>query len=223
MKTKEIYRFLTDLGRHNDREWFAANKERYQHVKTIADEIAAGLISRIAVVDPRAAMLSVADCTYRIYRDTRFSPDKTPYKTHIGIFVNPPIGKKGMTGGYYLHLEPANTGFFVGSYCLPAELLRKLRTDIYDNIDEYLEIVDDPAFRACFPEVGDDPLKTAPKGFPKDWPYIDYLKPRNFCVSTRLPDDFLEKNGLDALMPYIEQGARYNRFCNYTLDTTDAE
>ncbi|MDE5607737.1 MAG: DUF2461 domain-containing protein [Muribaculaceae bacterium] len=220
MNTKEIYGFLKDIARHNDREWFAANKERYQWVKAQVDELTRELIARVAVVDPRAAMLSVADCTYRIYRDTRFSQDKTPYKTHIGIFVNPPFGKKGDTAGYYLHIEPGNTGFYVGSYCLPAELLKELRNEIYANIDEYLEIVEDPAFRALYHEIGDDPLKTAPKGFPKDWPYIDYLKPRHFGVYAKLSDDFLD-NGLDVLMPYIEQGARYNRFCNYTLDPSE--
>lgn len=218
MKISEIYTFLRELAQNNNREWFAANRDRYQQVRAAADEIARGLIDRVALVDPRAAMLSVADCTYRIYRDTRFSTDKTPYKTHIGIFVNPPAGKKGLTGGYYYHMEPDSTSFHVGSYCLPSDLLRKLRTDIYDNIEEYISIVDDPDFRVCFPVVGDDPLKTAPKGFPKDWPYIDYLKPRNFCVSAQLPDNFLETGGLDALVPYITQGHRYNRFCNYTLD-----
>ncbi len=221
MNTNEIYSFLTDLAANNNREWFADNKERYLRVKAMTDEIARGMIALVAVEDPRAAMLSVADCTYRIYRDTRFSLDKTPYKTHIGIFVNPPLGKKGMTGGYYLHLEPGNTGLHVGSYCLPSDLLKELRSEIYANIDEYLEIVDSPEFRAHFPVVGDDPLKTAPKGFPKDWEYIDYLKPRHFCVSTRLDDNFLDKKGLEGLAPYIAQGARYNRFCNYTLDPTD--
>ncbi|MDE6801504.1 MAG: DUF2461 domain-containing protein [Muribaculaceae bacterium] len=221
MKIKEIYSFLKDISKHNDREWFAANKERYQAVKAEVEELTRQLISRVAVEDPRAAMLSVADCTYRIYRDTRFSQDKTPYKTHIGIFVNPPFGKKGDTAGYYLHLEPGNTAFYVGSYCLPPDKLRVLRGEIYANIDEYLEIVDDPAFRALYPVVGDDPLKTAPKGFPKDWPYIDYLKPRHFGVNALLPDDFLDKNGVDGLIPYIEQGARYNRFCNFTLDPED--
>ncbi len=94
MKISEIYTFLRELAQNNNREWFAANRDRYQQVRAAADEIARGLIDRVALVDPRAAMLSVADCTYRIYRDTNFSTDKTPYKTHIGIFVNPPAGKK---------------------------------------------------------------------------------------------------------------------------------
>ena len=103
---KETLKFLRDLKRNNNREWFAANRERYEHALQYTRSLTQELIDRIAEIDPSAAMLSVGDCTYRIYRDTRFSPDKTPYKTHIGIFINPPGGKKAPSGGYYFHIEP---------------------------------------------------------------------------------------------------------------------
>lgn len=221
MNISEIYSFLRELTAHNDREWFTANRERYLRVKALADDLARAFIDRVAIVDPRAAMLSVSDCTYRIYRDTRFSTDKTPYKTHIGIFVNPPLGKKGLTAGYYLHIEPANTMLCAGSYCLPPELLRELRGEIYANIEEYLSIVEDPAFTALYTHLGMDPLKTAPKGFPKDWPYIDFLKPRHFCADAPLPDDFIDKYGVEGLDPYIAQAYRYNSFSNFTLDKSE--
>ena len=103
---KEVYKFLKDLSRNNNREWFLANKQRYLDVKARVDELASLLIGLVSEFDPRASRLSASDCTYRIYRDTRFSNDKTPYKTHFGIFINPPLGKKGETLGYYFHLEP---------------------------------------------------------------------------------------------------------------------
>ena len=80
---KETFKFLKDLKHNNNREWFNANKERYLAAKERTDEFTAALIDAVAQFDPRASRLDVRDCTYRIYRDTRFSPDKTPYKLSL--------------------------------------------------------------------------------------------------------------------------------------------
>ncbi len=176
---KEILGFLWELQRNNNREWFHANKPRYDEVKRRIDDLAMRLIAAVAAVDPEAAMLTPRDCTYRIYRDTRFSNDKTPYKTHIGIFINPPGGKKSLTCGYYLHLEPGKSFFAAGTICLPSPVIRAIRRSIYDNVDEYRSIVEDPQFTALFPRVGENPVKTAPQGFPKDWEYIGLIRPRD--------------------------------------------
>lgn len=105
---KNILRFLRSLRRHNDRVWFNENKEKYLQVKAETEQLTVLLLQRIAEFDADATRLSPSDCLYRIYRDTRFSLDKTPYKTHIGIYINPPAGKKSPRCGYYLHLEPDN-------------------------------------------------------------------------------------------------------------------
>ncbi|MDE6227611.1 MAG: DUF2461 domain-containing protein, partial [Muribaculaceae bacterium] len=99
----EILAFLWELAANNNRDWFNENKETYQEVKRMVDSITQDLINRISKFEPQASMLSVSDCTYRIYRDVRFSTDKSPYKTHIGIFINPPFGKKSLRSGFYLH------------------------------------------------------------------------------------------------------------------------
>ncbi len=215
-----IYSFLRELSQNNNREWFSLNKSRYLEVKQLVDELTSKFIAEVAVVDPDAAMLSPADCTYRIYRDTRFSTDKTPYKTHIGIFVNPPFGKKGLTCGYYLHLEPENTFFAAGTIGHPSNILKAIRQSIFDEIDEYRTIVDDPQFRSLLPGVGDSPLKTAPKGFPKDWEFIDYLKPRNFVASGPITENsIVEATDLcELLRPYIRQAFRFNQFMNFTIE-----
>lgn len=219
MTTKHILPFLKKLAAHNDREWFAAHKSEYDEVKKEAEGLCRDLILLVAEADPRAASLRVSDCMYRIYRDTRFSADKTPYKTHIGIFINPPHGKKGLTMGYYFHLEPGNCFFAAGTIGWPSEVLRAVRQSIYDDIDEFREIVEDPEFRKYSPEIGFDKLKTAPKGFPKDWEYIEYLKPRTYCTETKLDDDFFDSPGFaDRLRPMIAQGKRFNDFINYTVE-----
>lgn len=216
---QEIFNFLKELRVHNDREWFNAHKEEYKRIKEKVDELATALIAEVATLDPEASHLTASDCTYRIYRDTRFSPDKTPYKTHIGIFINPPYGKKSMRCGYYLHIEPGNCFFAAGTVCLPSPLVRNIRQSIYDEIDEYRSIVESPEFKDTFTEIGLNPLKTYPKGFPKDWPYIDYLKPRDFCCSHPLTAAQMKRKDLPRrLRPTLIQAKRFNDFINYTID-----
>ena len=170
---KPIISFLRSLRRHNDRVWFNDNKQRWLDVKAQVEQLTARLIAGVAEFDPDAARLQPADCLYRIYRDTRFSADKTPYKTHVGIYINPPYGKKSPRCGYYLHIEPDNCLVAAGAWCPEGAVLKGIRQDIFDNVDEYLAILDAPEFKRYVSRMGDNLLKTAPKGFPKDWEHID--------------------------------------------------
>lgn len=216
---KNILRFLRSLRRHNDRVWFNDNKERYLQVKAETEQLTALLLQRIAEFDPDAIRLSPSDCLYRIYRDTRFSLDKTPYKTHIGIYINPPAGKKSPRCGYYLHLEPDNCLVAGGAWWPETPVLKRIRQDIFDNVDEYLEIIDDPSFRRFYPRPGDDLLKTAPKGFPKDWEHIDLLKPRSFTASSQLSDDDLRAEGfIDRIVERMQALKPLNDFLNYSIE-----
>lgn len=219
---KEILSFLSDLKENNNREWFNNNKDIYLEVKKKVEHLTNGLISVIAGFDPEASALRVEDCTYRIYRDTRFSPDKTPYKTHIGIFINPPKGKKSLRFGYYLHIEPGNNMLVAGNIGLPSPLMKSIRQSIFDDIDEYRLIVESKEFRKAFPELGEDPLKTVPKGFPKDWEYVDYLRPRNFCCSSPISETLLTSDGfLSSIEPSLQQAKRFIDFFNFTIDDFD--
>lgn len=216
---KEIFQFLRELRRHNDREWFAAHKQDYLRVKETAENFTARLIAALAGIDPEAARLTPADCTYRIYRDTRFSADKTPYKTHIGIFICPPFGKKSIMAGHYFHLEPDNTFYACGTWYLPPKALKAVRQSIYDEIDEYRSIVESAEFRQYFTSVGEDFLKTAPKGFPKEWQWIDYLRPRMFCATAPLSEQTVcAPNAIDRLLDMMRQGKRLDDFLNYTIE-----
>lgn len=221
---KATFEFLKEVRVNNSREWFAEHKELWLRAKAEAEGLAQRFIDAVAVQDPRAARFSPADCMYRIYRDTRFSPDKTPYKTHIGIFVNPPKGKKSQTLGYYIHLEPGNTFVGGGTIDLPSKLLNAVRREIYENIDEYIGIVEDPEFKKYFPTVGDNLLKTAPKGFPKDWEYIQYLRPRDFVISMKVKDDFFDRpDAMKKLAPVLAQAARFIRFINFAITEAEAD
>lgn len=216
---KEILEFLKELAANNNREWFGANKDRYIEIKGKVDELANELMARMLPFEPDVARLSTADCTYRIYRDTRFSTDKTPYKTHIGIFINPPFGKKSERLGYYLHIEPGKSFACAGTVCLPTPLLTAIRKSIYDETEEYLAIINSPEFKECYPTVGMNMLKTAPKGIPRDWEHLDLVRPRDFAVEHRLTDRQMCAGNLTQRVADCFQIAKpWVDFINYTVD-----
>lgn len=218
LKMKKTLKFLRSLRQHNNREWFNDHKNEYLEVKNSVELLTQELLGMLTEIEPEAARLRVSDCTYRIYRDTRFSLDKTPYKTHIGIFMNPPGGKKAETAGYYLHIEPGQCMFCAGSYGLPSDKIRRQRQAIFDEIDEFRQIVESPEFSSLYSELGIDPVKTCPKGFPRDWKYVDYIKPRNFCATAFLSDEFMSAPDLvERLRPYMVQAKRYNDFINFPI------
>lgn len=216
---KQILEFLKKLAANNNRDWFNEHKTEYLEVKAKIELLAQELINQVASFDPDAAHLSVSDCTYRIYRDTRFSSDKTPYKSHIGIFINPPFGKKSNRMGYYLHIEPGNCMCCTGTVCLPSKTVTAIRREIADNIDEFIEIVDNPEFKKIYPTFGFNCVKTAPKGFSRDWPYLDYVKPRDYCTEHSLSDhEMLKSNLAEKVGEMFRIGKPFNDFINYVID-----
>lgn len=216
---QEILDFLIQLRENNNREWFNANKSTYLNVKSKIELLTQDLIEIVQKFEPSAETLRPSDCLYRIYRDTRFSQDKTPYKSHIGIYINPRGGKKSEYCGYYLHIEPGNCLIAGGSWWPPTPLLKAIRKDIYENVDEYLSIIGNSDFKKIYSSVGDDLLKTAPKGFPKDWPHIDLLKPRSFTAMAKLTDhQFTSKKLLSLAEDYFRTLKPLNDFFNFTIE-----
>jgi uncharacterized protein (TIGR02453 family) len=218
MNSNHINHFLRELAANNNRQWFGEHKAEYEAIRDEFEAFLAAAIGRISLFDDSIRSVQPKDCTYRIYRDTRFSPDKTPYKTHIGGYING-RGKKSFHGGYYIHLEPGNSMLAGGSICLPTPVIRAVRQSIYDNIDEYISIVEAPAFKKIFPVVGDNCMKMAPKGFPKDFEHIDYLKCREFTCYCPVADDFWESPAaLERLEEVFRQLKPYTDFINYAID-----
>ena len=129
---KEVIAFLEALETNNNREWFNSHKDDYVAVQSRFNSFVERLIPAIAAFDDTVEGLSAKDCTYRIYRDTRFSSDKSPYKLHIGAFICPG-GKKSGFAGYYFQVGPHDDGYTAGNmlaaghYCLDAEALKVLR------------------------------------------------------------------------------------------------
>ena len=224
MAVENIIRFLRDLNANNNREWFAENKTWYDQVRIEFEKLSKDLIVGISSFDEEIKHVEVKDCVFRIYRDTRFSHDKTPYKTHFGVFIASAGGRKSQRGGYYLHLDPAGCFVAAGVWCPQPDLLKVLRQSVYDNIDELNEIRNSPSFSKYFTSFfEEDKLKTVPRGFPKDFPDAEMLKLKHYMVEYKLDESIINSPDLAQQVTDIVKCAYpLNRFLNYTVDETNS-
>lgn len=208
MNIKLILSFLRDVAVNNNREWFHAHKEQYNAVKSEFDKGVDELITALSRFDSEISHLTAKDCTYRFYRDVRFSQDKSPYKRHFGAYICAK-GRKSLRGGYYLHLQPGNCFLSTGAYWLPTNILTSCRNEIMANIDLWREAVENGKFikyfgypnaneKGDYTDEGQMPakgfgishLKKAPKDFPKDYEFIDYLRMKDYCCWHSVDETF---------------------------------
>lgn len=185
----DILQFLLALKENNNKEWFDNNRDWYQKSKKEYEEFVAKLIPEVQKIDKGIGALEAKDCTFRIFRDVRFSPDKTPYKTHMGAYFAKG-GRKSPLGGYYFHMEPGNSVLAGGIWAPEAPVLKAIRSEIYGFIDEFVDIIESKSFKKHFGELDTDMgvLRSAPKDYPKDFSHIDLLKYKSYTVSKSLPD-----------------------------------
>ena len=194
--------FLKEVTMNNNRPWFMEHKSEYEAVKAEWERGVAQALERIGSFDPSVLSQQVKDCTYRFYRDTRFSEDKWPYKNHLGAYVNA-HGKKALRGGYYIHMEPGHCLLAVGNYWLPTNILTSCRNELMANEEVWLRCVESKAFKKYFdaPEdaswdspqgFGMTKLKTCPSGFPRDYEHLRYLRLKDYCAWHHVSDDFFE-------------------------------
>ncbi len=204
--------FLSELKENNTREWFYAHKPEYDNVKNEIKTLTLELLSFLKSMDSSLLMLEPKDCTYRIYRDIRFSKDKTPYKTHIGIFVAKG-GKNSFNPGYYLHIEPGNSFIGGGLYAPQGDVLKNVRQEIYYNIEEFNSILNNPNFKKHYNGLANyERLKNPPKGYDASFEYIDLLKNKSFVIASPLSDKQLQNDNfmdqisqaLLAMYPFIQ-------------------
>lgn len=187
--------FLRRLARNNRREWFNENKQEYLEIQTRFNALVEQVTAGISAFDPSVRGLTARDCTYRIYRDTRFSPDKSPYKTHLGAFIAPGGKKAGFTG-YYFHVALGDDDYpgchllAAGDYCCEPQVLRTVREDIVNGDGDFDTLVRHAA-EGGFSLDRDGALKRNPRGFPADAPWPDYLRLKNYCLLRRVDDAFL--------------------------------
>ena len=182
-------KFLKDLKKNNNKPWFEKNKSVYLDAKKDMDHFVEQVIEGFGKTDPEIATLHPTDCTYRIYRDVRFSKDKTPYKTHMGAYLNKG-GKKAPTAGYYFHLEPGRNMAGGGLWMPQAPELNKVRQEIDYSFSEWSKILGDKNFKKNFADglEQEDLLTRPPKGYDAENPAIEYLKLKSFIVTRSFTD-----------------------------------
>jgi len=220
----EILQFLRNLSCNNNKEWFAANKERYQEVLQKWYTFCEELINTIGQYDPDIARLTIKDCTYRIYRDTRFSNDKRPYKTHFGVFLSKG-GKKSMHAGYYFHIGTGDGDEYpyyhmlaAGNYCYEPRVIKLLREDISYGWEEFKTEVLDKADSSFVVDM-DGALKKVPKEYPTDAPYADFMRLKSYCLLTRVDDDFiLQPNLVQRVSELFKTTKPFNDYINRAVD-----
>lgn len=225
---QRVLSYLRDLHDNNNREWFLAHKTEYLEAKQVFGDFAIELLKEIRSFDDSIGNLGLQDITYRIYRDVRFSKDKSPYKCHMGVFICPG-GKKSGFSGYYFQISASDEGGWesghmmaAGNYFTEPRVLKVLREDIELGKGDFRDVISkaDPKFRLDF----SDALKKVPNGFPKDSPDSDFFRLKSFCLVHAPSDRFVTSKDLArkvaemfrTTMPFI-------RYINRAIDFVNEE
>ncbi len=212
MITEASLIFLDDLKNNNHRDWFQANQKRYDAYKKEYKQLAEAFIAEMSKGDSTLSHLEARNCTFRINRDIRFSKDKSPYKTNMGIWMS--SGAKGFNlAGYYIHIEKGASFIAAGLHQPEADDLKKIRREIDGFHDDLEAIVGNAEFKKLYGDLDrENALKTMPKGFDKEHPAIEFLKLKSFTATAKLSDkdiedkDFVKKTSkkLLVLKPFVE-------------------
>lgn len=228
---KQVLQFLQELAANNNREWFLSHKEEYLKAKETFDAFAEKLIAKVSEFDPTIEGLQAKDYTYRIYRDVRFSKDKSPYKTHMGCYICRG-GKKSGYSGYYFHIAtdegdvyPTGHMLAVGDYCTDSKALLILREDIAAGEGDFEQIIGKAAEQG-FRMDESFKMKRPPKGFNDQTPYLELIKYKSYCLvsepSTKeiLSSDLVENVAMKfkSAKPFLDY---INRAIEYVKEGND--
>lgn len=190
MDFSKIFKFLKDLAKNNDRDWFEKNKPKYLEAKDNFDQFVAKLLHELTDFDQSLAGLDPKKITFRIYRDVRFSKNKLPYKSNMSAGISP-RGKMVDEPGVYLHIQPGNKSFVAAGLWMPQpEPLSKIRQEIDYNGAMLTKIMTDKKFKKMYGAFETEyALKNTPKGYEKDHPMAEWLKLKSFVVSHYFTDE----------------------------------
>lgn len=212
MSNQIIFDFLKQLVANNNHEWFKAHKDEYDAAWGLFHQMVESLIQEISKFDDSVSYLTSKDCIYRLYRDLRFSQDKTPYKGHFGAYINAE-GKKAYYGGYYLQIDPKECILASGVWWLPTKEMHALRHAIMDQVDTYRAILEEPSFKKNCPTIGMDHYKRVPNGYPKNFPYPEYLMCKNYtCACSLKHEDLLQDDHISKMADIYHSMQPFNSF-----------
>jgi len=213
--TRDLFQFLQDLKRNNNRDWFRRNKDRYE--SSVRDPVLRFIVDigpRIKKLSPHfvADANSIGGSMMRIYRDIRFSKDKSPYKTAIGVHFWHAEGTDGATPAFYLHLEPDNSSVGAGIWRPEPRALKSIRDAIAENPKKWERATSGREFRSSFAMVGES-LKRPPPGYHPNHPFIEDIKRRDFAVGSLLPGgQVLSPDFMEVLLEAFRASAPFTKF-----------
>jgi uncharacterized protein (TIGR02453 family) len=214
---KETLNFLSTLEINNNREWFNENKHLYLEAKANVENVVNEIISEVAEFDQSVERLEAKNCIFRIYKDTRFSKDKTPYKNNLGASLVEKGPKTLNYAGYYIHLEPGKSFLAGGVYMTEPKNLRAIRTAISSESETFLKILNKKSFKDIL-ELQGTKLVKVPQGFEKEDPMGDYLKFKQFTVFHPLSDaDVLDQDFVMNTVKVLKEIYPFNRFLNEAI------
>lgn len=217
----KIISFLAELAENNTKEWFDEHRQEYELARKELVIFITEVLDSLSQSNPWASVLTPSKCLYRINRDIRFSKNKTPYKTGLGIFIAPG-GRSSGNAGYYLHIEPNNSFIGGGIYAPQAAVLRAIRQEIYFNSEKFIEIIHSPNFKAHFDLMTDDRLKRPPKGYPADFKHIELLKNKHYVVTHALNEENIASKDLNKILtPFFEAQKDFIDFLNLAIANSE--
>lgn len=218
MIAAQTFDFLTQLVQNNDRDWFLEHKADYEQAKENVIQFAGKLLPLLGQFDPLInADLDPKKCVMRIYRDIRFSKDKTPYKNNFGI--NFKTGYANADLGYYVHIQP-DRSFVGGGYWMPqGDHLKKIRQEIDYNGAALKSIIADASFIDDFSQFDQqEKLKTNPKGYEADHEFINLLKLKSFAAMHPLSNqELMQKNSIHKIAEHLHKILPLNNFLNQAI------
>lgn len=224
MITKEALQFLSDLIANNNTEWMHANKKRYESYKKDYHAYIASILAEMKILDPKLEPLEVKNCTFRINRDIRFSKDKSPYKTNMGVWFTQNRNKKN-SPGYYIHFEKGNSFIAGGVWCPEPSELKLIRKEIEFFHDDLEAIVSNKNFKKDFKELDraeNNVLKKAPKDFDPNHPAIEFLKLKSYTASSKIDEKtFTEPDFSKKIAQQLIVLKPMNDFLSRALETED--
>jgi len=210
--------FLKELKKNNNKEWFDRNRNLYKKSKDLFENFVHILILEAKKVDPSIDVTSAAECVFRIFRDVRFSKNKSPYKTNFGAYIKRG-GRKSPYPGFYIHIEPGESFIAGGIYMPEPAVLKGIRERILRRTDEFKKILNSTEFKKHFKGLYDEKLKTAPRGFPKDFPDVELLKYKHYVVSEPVEDKFwIQEDLIDNIRDIFQAQFPLNSFLNKAIE-----
>lgn len=195
-----VLTFLRELKENNNRPWFQQHKTDYEAARGEVERLVNAILPVLARWDPALRFTQTKDCMFRIYRDVRFSKDKSPYKLNMGAWMTP-TGRKSSGPGYYIHLQPGESFLTAGVYTPDPDTLKKIRQEVYYNPKEFRKILEDKKLRKFCEGLEElEIAKLPPRDFPRDFEEMDLLRHKHYLVTYPLEDAEINSDGFEKLV-----------------------